>query len=152
MSPKITCAGWHIPQAWVVEAPALPSGVARTPQTSLEAAELAYTLASTQSRYMDYSSIPLIVHQTWKTMDRNLWSSNVVQAVGTWLSYCQPAPQSYGTDMAYIIWDDDGMRAFMQKYEPDFLRVFWTLPSIVERADVFRVLVLKWFGGIVSFH
>ena len=85
-------------------------------------------------------------------MDRNSWSSNVVQAVGTWLSYCQPVPWSHAPEMAYIIWDDDGMRAFMHKYEPDFLDVFWMLPSIVERTDVFRVLVLKWFGGIVSIY
>ncbi|KAF8341472.1 uncharacterized protein EI90DRAFT_3116589 [Cantharellus anzutake] len=145
---KGTGGRWHIPKSWLLDAPSLPAGIAKTPKTSLEAAELAYTLATGQSQYMEYSSIPLIVHQTWKTMDHRLWSSGIIRAVGTWLSYCQPAPNSHGVKMAYILWDDDGIEAFMNKYEPDFLDIFWTLPSIVERTDVFRVLVLKWFGGI----
>ncbi|KAK5047601.1 hypothetical protein LTR84_006698 [Exophiala bonariae] len=36
------------------------------------------------------------------------------------------------------------------QFEPRFLKQFTELPSNVERADVFRVLVLKWFGGIYS--
>jgi len=51
-------------------------------------------------------------------------------------------------DIAYILWDDEGMRTFMEQYEPDFFDTFSSLPSMVERTDVFRVVVLKWFGGV----
>lgn len=52
--------------------------------------------------------------------------------------------------MAYFFWEDDGIERMLAEFEPDFLRRFTSLPSNVERADVFRILVLKWFGGIVS--
>jgi mannosyltransferase OCH1-like enzyme len=53
-------------------------------------------------------------------------------------------------DMAYFFWEDNGIDQMMAKFEPGFMNHFTTLPSNVERADVFRILVLKWFGGIVS--
>jgi mannosyltransferase OCH1-like enzyme len=52
--------------------------------------------------------------------------------------------------MAYFFWEDNGIDQMMAKFEPGFMKHFTTLPSNVERADVFRILVLKWFGGIVS--
>ena len=51
--------------------------------------------------------------------------------------------------MAYFFWEDDGVLLLLDEFEPDFVRQFRSLPSNVERADVFRILVLKWFGGIV---
>ena len=61
-----------------------------------------------------------------------------------WLEYV------ISDDMAYFFWDDDGVARLLQEFEPDFLDRFNSLPANVERSDVFRVLVLKWFGGIVS--
>jgi mannosyltransferase OCH1-like enzyme len=51
--------------------------------------------------------------------------------------------------MAYFFWEDDGVLQMLDEFEPDFVGQFRLLPSNVERADVFRILVLKWFGGIV---
>jgi mannosyltransferase OCH1-like enzyme len=52
--------------------------------------------------------------------------------------------------MAWLMWDDDGVDALVQKYEPGMYQAFSALPYPVEKADAFRVLVLKWFGGVVS--
>ncbi|OAL31272.1 hypothetical protein AYO20_08327 [Fonsecaea nubica] len=52
--------------------------------------------------------------------------------------------------MAYFFWEDEGIVRMLAEFEPDFVHRFVSLPSNVERADVFRVLVLKWFGGIYA--
>lgn len=52
-------------------------------------------------------------------------------------------------DMAYFFWEDEGVLQLLDEFEPAFVNQFKSLPSNVERADVFRILVLKWFGGIV---
>lgn len=53
--------------------------------------------------------------------------------------------------MAWILWDDAGIDALMKKYEAELYDEFLSLPYPVEKADMFRVVVLKWFGGVVSF-
>ena len=53
-------------------------------------------------------------------------------------------------DMAYFFWEDDGIMLLLDKLEPHFIDHYLALPVNVERSDVFRILVLKWFGGIVS--
>lgn len=52
--------------------------------------------------------------------------------------------------MAYLFWDDTGMRALVEEFENDFLERYDSLLTPVERSDVFRILVCKHFGGIVS--
>ena len=52
--------------------------------------------------------------------------------------------------MAWLMWDDAGVDALVQKYEPDMYQAFSALPYPVEKADAFRILVLKWSGGVVS--
>ncbi|EXJ57781.1 uncharacterized protein A1O5_12339 [Cladophialophora psammophila CBS 110553] len=52
--------------------------------------------------------------------------------------------------MAYFFWEDDGIVQMLTEFEPQFVHQFVSLPSNVERADVFRILVLKWFGGIYA--
>ena len=52
--------------------------------------------------------------------------------------------------MAYFLWDDDGIAKLVEQYEPELLANFQLLPYPVEKADFWRVAVLKWFGGLVS--
>ena len=52
--------------------------------------------------------------------------------------------------MAWLLWDDNGIEALVSKYEPALYALFKLLPYSVEKADVFRIVVLKWFGGVVS--
>jgi hypothetical protein len=67
--------------------------------------------------------------------------------VEQWLTATTDPP---GAEMAWFMWDDEGIDAFMRKYESKFHSSFSALPHPVEKADAFRVLVLKWFGGIVG--
>jgi mannosyltransferase OCH1-like enzyme len=53
-------------------------------------------------------------------------------------------------DIPYLFWDDAGVAQFMRTFEPNLEAEFYGLPSPVERSDVFRVLVCKWIGGVVS--
>ena len=52
--------------------------------------------------------------------------------------------------MAWFLWDDDGIDELMKMYEAPLYDDFQRLPYPVEKADVLRVVVLKWFGGVVS--
>ncbi|KAF5599565.1 Initiation-specific alpha-1 6-mannosyltransferase [Fusarium pseudoanthophilum] len=52
--------------------------------------------------------------------------------------------------MAYLFWDDTGMRALVEQYENDFLERYDSLLTPVERSDVLRILVCKHFGGIYA--
>ena len=92
---------------------------------------------------MSHSSIPLILHQTWKNRRIDSWSNLLRESVEKWLEYV------VSDDMAYFFWEDDGIMRLLAEFEPDFVDSFAALPANVERTDVFRILVLKWFGGIV---
>ncbi|KAB8206568.1 hypothetical protein BDV34DRAFT_212213 [Aspergillus parasiticus] len=50
--------------------------------------------------------------------------------------------------MAYFLWDDEGVAQFVKYFEPELEEQFYSLPSNVERSDVFRIMVAKWIGGI----
>lgn len=58
--------------------------------------------------------------------------------------------------MAYFMWNDDGVREFLQRVETGYtnsgekLELAQILPKPVELADVFRVAVCNTIGGVVS--
>ncbi|TPX18634.1 uncharacterized protein E0L32_002491 [Thyridium curvatum] len=135
-----TGGAWYIPDDWIDDK-------RRQPTNILEAARLASRAAEADHlRQVDQSLIPLIVHQTWAVAQIDTWGTNVLSCVEKWLRYAVLG--EYGSPMAYLFWDDDGMLAFVEEYEPDFVEPFITLFTPVERADIFRILVCKWFGGI----
>lgn len=80
------------------------------------------------------------------------WPAVMKERVETWIrTAVQGGLDSlYGPEMAWFLWDDDGIDKLFEKYEPDSYKYFQQLPYPVEKADVFRVVVLKWFGGVVS--
>lgn len=102
-----------------------------------------------RSKFLDNSRIPLIAHQTWRTFETQKWPSVIRESVEEWI---EAAIRDSSAQMAWILWDDAGMDALMKKYEPELYDDFLTLPYPVEKADMFRVVVLKWFGGVVSLH
>lgn len=85
-----------------------------------------------------------MLHQTWKDHRIDNWSDLLRINVEKWLEYV------VSDDMAYFFWDDDGISRLLEEFEPGFVDSFDSLPGNVERTDVCRVLVLKWFGGVVS--
>lgn len=130
---------WYIPPDWVIASEEPPSSI-------LEAARLASEAAlSKQEIQVAFSSIPLLVHQTWKTTDINTWRIDVISWVEKWLADAVFSK----TPMAYFFWNDEGMRELVQSYEPQFVKLYDSLTP-VEQSDIFRILVCKHFGGIVS--
>lgn len=54
-------------------------------------------------------------------------------------------------ELAWFLWDDDNIDAFLTRYEPELYKSYFRqLPLMVEKADLFRIVVLKWLGGIYA--
>jgi mannosyltransferase OCH1-like enzyme len=103
-----------------------------------------------QDLFLSNTKIPLIIHQTWKGLDSRTWSDLVRQSVNRWLEVAVGGTGLEAPPTAYIMWDDTGVEEFMKVYENSSWSAIEMMPYKVERADVFRVAVLKWFGGVVS--
>jgi mannosyltransferase OCH1-like enzyme len=140
-------AGWYIPPSWTDQADA---PIDDAPQTPTEAATLALGLAMRKDRFLTNTKIPLIIHQTWKNLDSSTWSDVVRLSVNEWLEAAVGGQNPETPPAAYIMWDDKGVEEFMKVYENSSWSAIDMMPYKVEKADVFRVAVLKWFGGVVS--
>ncbi|KND87159.1 Initiation-specific alpha-1,6-mannosyltransferase [Tolypocladium ophioglossoides CBS 100239] len=137
-----TGGAWYIPPEWIGEGQ-------REPQTIIEAARLASNAAaSDHHRQLAFSNIPLLVHQTSATAQVTRWKPDVLPWVEQWLQYS--VASNHGSPMAYFFWDDEGILAFMREFESGFLDDFNALFTPVERADIFRILTCKWFGGVYA--
>ena len=148
-APANVSTGWYIPPTWT-EAENNTRCV-DTSKNVLDAAECALALALANRAFINNSLIPLIVHQTWRSLATGTWPRPVQECVEQWVSFATGQPSGRDQkNMAWFIWDDNGVYSFIAKYEADFHPLFTSLPYPVEKSDVFRVLVLKWFGGIVS--
>ncbi|KAF4163716.1 hypothetical protein CNMCM6936_000428 [Aspergillus lentulus] len=126
---------WYIPPSWVENTTTIP-------ETIVEASKLASGKAQAPQRQIPLSSIPMIVHQTWKNTDTQTWPRAIRQSTETWLRAVEE------DKMAYFLWDDEGINQFIKHFEPGLEKQFYALASNVERTDVFRVLVSKWIGGV----
>lgn len=74
----------------------------------------------------------------------------VRESVDSWLDAATGETNTRTPEMAYVFWDDDGIDSLIKNFEPSLWSDFQHLPYKVEKADTFRVAVLRWFGGIVS--
>ncbi len=83
--------------------------------------------------------IPKIIHQTWKssTLPENF---RVYQK--TWIVH--------HPNWEYRFYDDAAARAVVQNSFPDLLALYDGCPSAVQRADIFRYLVVSVCGGIYA--
>jgi len=133
-------AAWYIPPEWLD--PSAPA-----PRNILEAAQLAQRLAVEGNHNIPYSKIPLIIHQTWKDTDLVTWKPDVLEGVEKWLTYATAAGNE---SMAYFLWLDEGCRQLVSGLQPDLAEYVDAMPLMVEKSDVFRILVVKLIGGVVS--
>lgn len=79
----------------------------------------------------------------------NTWPQPVKDGVDGWLDMAVHSPPS--SELAWFLWNDESMDAFLIKYEPELYEdYFHQLPYMVEKADLFRIVVLKWLGGIYA--
>lgn len=122
----------------------------RNPRTPAEAAQLALELCMRRNLYLRNTNIPLIVHQTWKDVDAAQWNAGKRDAVDAWLKIATGKAYPDLPKMAYVLWDDHAVNALVELYENSLWQDFKDLPRPVEKADIFRVAVLKWFGGVVG--
>ena len=122
----------------------------RNPRTPAEAAQLALELCMRKNYYLQNTKIPLVIHQTWKNVDADSWSDSAKSGVEEWLSVATGKAYPDLPKMAYIMWDDNAVNALIELYEQEMWAQFQQLPRFVEKADIFRVAVVKWFGGVVS--
>ncbi|PWY66512.1 glycosyl transferase [Aspergillus sclerotioniger CBS 115572] len=130
---------WYIPAGWTSNTTTNP-----TPENIVDAAEQAsHAALSTVEYQIPHSSIPLIVHQTWKNTRVDTWPHEIQQSTERWL-------RVINGQMAYFLWDDEGIAQFIRRFEPELEEQFYALPSHVEQSDVFRVLVAKWIGGVYA--
>ncbi|KAF2724493.1 glycosyltransferase family 32 protein [Polychaeton citri CBS 116435] len=145
---------WYIPPSWQQHDESLPlvqhlqSGNA----SILNAAEYVLDLALHRESFLNNSHIPLVVHQTWYTLESERWPSLVQDRVERWIESATGGGEGrrHGPEMAWFLWDDEGLDALIEEYEPHLHEAFGSLPYPVEKADVFRVAVLKWFGGVYA--
>ena len=116
----------------------------------VDAAEHVNNLILQRGLYLNNTRIPRIVHQTWRTLDARLWSLVLRGSIEEWLRVAHGDETRQLQEMAWFLWDDDGIDALISKYETRLAPDLHLLPYPVELADVFRVVALKWFGGVVS--
>ncbi|GAO16609.1 hypothetical protein UVI_02019530 [Ustilaginoidea virens] len=127
---------WFIPKSW--------QGEHAEPQNIVEAAQL----ASETAKLVPYSNIPLIVHQKWNDNDLSRLNDQLLTYIETWLRYSISANDTY-REMAYFWWVDSGVDMLVKEKEKGWVEDFHKLFSQVEKVDIFRILVCKWYGGIV---
>ncbi|KAJ3041069.1 hypothetical protein HDV00_009969 [Rhizophlyctis rosea] len=125
-----------------------------TPANIVDAARLASRLASLDAnRNVSHTSIPLILHQTYKTTDVRNWPDNVVEGVSSWIAGCVGRWAEHGekqTHVAYFMWDDEGMDQAVELLRPKLHPVYSRLPVPVLKADTFRIFTVHAFGGIYA--
>lgn len=111
------------------------------------AALVANRLATGAStKYLAHSSIPRIIHQTWKSADIDYIPEKDAVLIESWLQFATN-PE---TEMAYFMWDDDGSADLMKALEPEVYPYYQLLPKPVTKSDVFRVAVCNTIGGIYA--
>ena len=83
--------------------------------------------------------IPRIVHQMWKT-------EYVPFQMKAWVSKWRVT----NPDWMYVFWTDASSRAFVAKYFKPLLKTYDGLEFGVQKADMFRYIVLYAFGGVYA--
>ena len=83
---------------------------------------------------------PPLLHQTWKVSRPDDMEPEIAECVRSW--------DRVGTWDRHHVYDDQECAAFVQEYYPQYADLYFNqLTRPVERADVFRYLVVHRFGG-----
>jgi mannosyltransferase OCH1-like enzyme len=103
--------------------------------------------------HLEQTSIPRMIHQTWKSTKLETYSEKSLEGIEKWLQHAT-SPE---TNMAYFMWNDDGVREHLGKTELPYtfaggeILLVDILPKPVEVADIFRVVVCNTIGGVVRY-
>jgi len=96
-------------------------------------------LKSQKEYYKIDMSIPMIIHQTWKTSDIPEIFQKYQQ---TWMTN-HPGWE-------YRFYNDHDCRQYVKKKYPELLELYDHLPRQIQRIDIFRYLVIKKEGGLYA--
>lgn len=84
----------------------------------------------------DHSSIPKLLHQSWKTTD-------LPAKFDKWSRVCREKHQ----DWEWVLWTNEDNLNLVRKYFPWLLEEYLALPGDIYRADFSRNLYMYMFGG-----
>jgi len=99
-----------------------------------------YAMSALKEEPIGTTRIPRLIHQTVK--DKKNIPADVKENIDSW-SEMNPG-------WKHILYDDDDIMEFMEKYHPNAVEVFKNLDSIVEKTDMWRYAVLDTFGGVYA--
>lgn len=83
--------------------------------------------------------IPFIMHQTWKSRDL---PPDYRQYQKSWLDL--------NPGMEYRFYDDDDMHKYVRDHFPEYLDLYEARPTIVEKTDLWRYMVVLREGGFYA--
>lgn len=99
--------------------------------------EVAVTPQELQQTHGEYTLIPKIIHQTYKTADiPEKWKDCQKQCIDLHKHY------------RYILWTDEKAREFISQEYPWFVKEWDNYKYPIQRADALRYFVLHLYGGI----
>ena len=84
-----------------------------------------------------YIKIPKIIHQTWKT-----------NKVPDFLEFCCNSWKAINPEWQYKLWTHNEMEKWIKENYPQLYSIYINYPHAVQRADMFRWLVLYKMGGL----
>jgi mannosyltransferase OCH1-like enzyme len=85
------------------------------------------------------TSIPRILHQTWRS-----------RALPRTLQRCRDSWLSRHPAWEHRFYDDEGCRALVHECGRRWVEVYDSLPTAIQRADLFRYLVMESHGGVYA--
>lgn len=84
--------------------------------------------------------IPKVMHQT--TFARHLEGDTEMYFASSWLR-CLP-------HWYHVLWDDDEIRELFEQNRPDLLPLYDSYSFPVQKADMFRYIVMQVYGGLYA--
>lgn len=96
--------------------------------------------SETFQKLFNYSSIPKIIHQSWKTKQITSYTKQYVEKC-----------MNLNKDYIYMFWDDEDIRKLVTKQFSYLLPIFdsyYGFGEAISKADLSRVLIIYLFGGV----
>ena len=87
-----------------------------------------------------FGSIPKIIHQTWKNVDK---------LPSQWREYFDGWHVKH-PDFLHVLWTDEDNVQLVQQHYPEFLDHYNWLPLMIQKTDFVRLMYLHKFGGIYA--
>ncbi|KAL9650052.1 hypothetical protein ABK040_003170 [Willaertia magna] len=91
-------------------------------------------------RNPNFKGIPKIIHQTWKSTDRNTLPPYYIESWYEW--------QRLNPKYKYMLWSDDDIRELISTKYNWFLSTYDSYPYDIQRIYVGRYFILHAYGGV----